>query len=188
MNKLTRRLSPLLGKIKLFNELTEAECREFDVADGRLAEVESNMTLSGTTQSQIARREEWYGIVPDESKLLSDRVAVLVSRHRGQGTTTPDFVRNVARSFQYGEIDIDETSEPLTVIISFLNVMGLPPNMTDFKAALSLVAPAHITLEYVYKYLTWDDFESYNKTWDEWEALNLTWDELQVYDGKKGVI
>ena len=106
MNKLTRRLSPLLGKIKLFNELTEAECREFDVADGRLAEVESNMTLSGTTQSQIARREEWYGIVPDESKLLSDRVAVLVSRHRGQGTTTPDFVRNVARSFQYCDIYI----------------------------------------------------------------------------------
>lgn len=181
MNRIAKRLDPRLDEIALFHETTEAESKEFDLLDAEIAEYESNMTLSGTTEKYIGDREEEFGIVPDPSKTLQDRRAVLVAKLRGQGTTTPEFIRNVAASFQYGEVDVDETSAPYVVNIIFENVMGVPPNMADFIAALEEVKPAHIIFNYTYKYNTWNDLEAFHKTWDEWEALDLTWDELMVY-------
>lgn len=181
MNRIAKRLDPRLDEIALFHETTEAESKEFDLLDAEIAEYESNMTLSGTTLKYIGDREEEFGIVPDPSKTLQDRRAVLVAKLRGQGTTTPEFIRNVAASFQYGDVSVDETSAPYTVRIVFESVMGVPPNMADFVAALEEVKPAHLVFNYIYKYNTWDMFEAFGHTWDEWEALEVTWDELMVY-------
>lgn len=181
MNRLAKRLDPRLDDISLFHELTEAESKGLGDMDRLLAELESNMTLSGTTASQIDRREAWFGVKSDASKPLTDRRAVLIAKLRGQGTTTPEFIRNVALSFQYGEVSVDETSAPYVVNIIFESVLGVPPNMTDFIAALEEVKPAHIVFNYTYKYNTWDDFEAFNHTWDEWEALAVSWDELMTY-------
>ena len=181
MNRIAKRLDPRLDEIALFHETTEAESKELDLLDDEIAEYESNMTLGGTTAKYIDDREEEFGIVPDPSKSLQDRRAVLVAKLRGQGTTTAEFIRNVAASFQYGEVDVDDASTPYVVNIIFENVMGVPPNMSDFIAALEEVKPAHIIFNYTYKYNTWNDLEAFHKTWDEWEALDLTWDELMVY-------
>ncbi len=181
MNRIAKRLDPRLDEIACFHELTEAESKGLDDMDDALADMESNMSLSGTTETNIARREAWFGVTPDEAKPLEQRRAVLIAKLRGQGTTTPEFIRNVAASFQYGEVSVDETSAPYTVRIVFESVMGVPPNMSDFIAALEEVKPAHIVFNYTYKYNTWDDFEAFHHTWDEWEAIHVTWDELMTY-------
>ena len=181
MNRLTRRLDPRLDKIDAFRELTDAESVEFEHHDAALKDLESNMTLSGTTESMIDRREAVYGIVSNPSKPIDQRVAVLVAKFRGQGTTTTAFVKNVARSFSYGEIDVIENVRPYVTQIIFSDVLGVPPNMDDFIETLEAVKPAHIEFVYTYKYNTWDDFEAFHHTFDEWEALHLTWDELMTY-------
>lgn len=181
MNRLTRRLDPRLDKIDAFRELTDAESVEFEHHDAALKDLESNMTLSGTTSSMIDRREAVYGIVSKPSKPLDQRVAVLVAKFRGQGTTTTAFVKNVARSFSYGEIDVIENVRPYVTQIIFSDVLGVPPNMEDFMAAIEGVMPAHIALEFVYTYNTWDMLEAFQKTWDEWEAVGVTFDELMTY-------
>ena len=74
-------------------------------------------------------------------------------------------------------------------MITFNDVMGIPPNLRDFEDAITEVMPAHLLVNFIYRYLTWDMYESYNRTWDAWDALNLTWDELEVYDSKsRGVV
>ena len=181
MNRIANRLDPRLDEISLFHETTEAESKELDVASGEVDDYESNMTLSGTTATCIDRREQEFGVASDPSKPLADRRAVLVAKLRGQGTTTPEFIRNVAASFQYGEVSVDETSAPYVVNIIFESVLGVPPNMNDFIRALEEVKPAHIVFNYTYKYNTWDDFEAFHHTWDEWEAIHVTWDELMTY-------
>lgn len=181
MNRIAKRLDPRLDEITHFHELTEAESKGLDDMDEALADMESNMSLAGTTETNIARREAWFGVTPDEAKPLEQRRAVLIAKLRGQGTTTPEFIRNVAASFEYGDVSVDETSAPYTVRIVFESVMGVPPNMADFVAALEEVKPAHLVFNYIYKYNTWDMFEAFGHTWDEWEALEVTWDELMVY-------
>lgn len=181
MNRLTRRLDPRLDKIDAFRELTDAESVEFEHHDAALKDLESNMTLSGTTESMIDRREAEFGVVSDASKPLSQRRAVLIAKLRGQGTTTPEFIKNVALSFQYGEVDVVEDEAPYTVRIVFESVLGVPPNMQDFINSLEEVKPAHLVFEYVYKYNTWDMLEAFHKTWDEWADVNITFDELMTY-------
>lgn len=181
MNRIAKRLDPRLDEITHFHELTEAESKGLDDMDEALADMESNMSLAGTTETNIARREAWFGVTPDEAKPLEQRRAVLIAKLRGQGTTTPEFIRSVAASFEYGEVSVDETSAPYTVRIVFESVMGVPPNMADFIRALEEVKPAHIVFDYQYKYNTWDDFEAFHHTFDEWAAIHVTWDELMTY-------
>lgn len=181
MNRLTRRLDPRLDKIDAFRELTDAESVEFEHHDLALKDLESNMTLSGTTSSMIDRREAVYGIASNPYKPLDQRVAVLVAKFRGQGTTTKAFIKNVAISFEYGEVDVVDDEAPYTVNIIFESVLGMPPNMDDFIEALEEVKPAHIAFIYTYKHNTWDDFEAFHHTFDEWEAIHVTWDELMTY-------
>ena len=181
LNRIAKRLDWRLDDISLFHELTEAESKEFAFIDDVVTELEKNMSINGTTASNIARAEGDFLVTPDNRKSLQDRVSVLLAKLRGVGITTPSMVKNLAQSFEYGEIEIDEESKEDVLIVRFTSVYGTPPNMVDFIAALTEILPAHLLLEFIYKYLTWDDYESYNRTWDEWDALNLTWDELEVY-------
>lgn len=181
MNRIAERLDPRLDKIGHFHELTEAETVALDVLDEELADLEANMTLTNTTLSQIGRREAEFGVASDEMKPIVQRRAVLIAKLRGQGTTTPAFIRNVAASFEYGEVSVDEASAPYTVRIIFESVIGIPPNMEDFIRTIEEVKPAHIIFNYTYRYNTWDDFEAFHHTFDEWEAIHVTWDELMTY-------
>lgn len=181
MNRLTRRLDPRLDRIDSFRELTDAETVEFEHLDAELVEMENNMTLSRTTASAIARREAEYGVTSNVSKPLSQRRAVLIAKLRGQGTTTLAFIKNVAMSFEYGEVEVVEDAAPYTVQIVFTSVMGIPPNMDDFIEVLEEVKPSHLVFEYIYKYNTWDDYEAFHHTFDEWAEIHVSWDELMTY-------
>lgn len=181
MNRLTKRLDYRLDKVDAFRELTDAEVVEFEHLDGEMADMESNMSLSGTTARQIDRREAWFGIASVASKPLAQRVSVLLAKLRGQGTTTPAFIKNVAKSYQYGEVEVVEDEVPYTVRIVFESILGVPPNMDDFKATMEEVKPAHLVFEYIYKYNTWDMLEAFHKTWEEWAATGVTFEGLMTY-------
>lgn len=186
MNRLAERLDPRLDEIPTFHELTEAESFEFDHIREIIDEAELNMTLSHTTESKIEDREYEFGVISDPSKPIEQRRAVLIAKLRGQGTTTPAAVLNIAASFDFGEISIDESSTPYTVRIVFEEFRGVPPNMADFIAALEKIKPAHLVFEYVYKYNTWGDYKSFHKTIGEWEEMGMTWGWIKTYQPEDG--
>lgn len=186
MNRLAERLDPRLDEIPTFHELTEAENFEIDHIREIIDEAEQNMTLSHTTESKIEDREYEFGVISDPSKPIEQRRAVLVAKLRGQGTTTPAAVLNIAASFDFGEISIDESSAPYTVRIVFEEFRGIPPNMADFIAALEEIKPAHLVFEYVYKYNTWGDYKSFHKTIGEWEEMGMTWGWIKTYQPEEG--
>ena len=43
------------------------------------------------------------------------------------------------------------------------------------------VIPAHLDITYEFTYLTWAEFDNYNKIWQEWDNLNLTWKDFEKY-------
>ena len=59
--------------------------------------------------------------------------------------------------------------------------MGVPEGLEDLKVILREAVLAHVGIEYEFIFMTWDQFDGYNKTWDMWDALNLTWDEFEAY-------
>lgn len=125
--------------------------------------------------------ENEYGIQIDNNKPADQRKSVVKSKMRSTGATRIPLIKRVAESFMYGEVDVKQDIPNYTVIIKFIGKYGIPPNIADIKLALREIVPAHLEIQYVFTYITWNELDSYNLTWDELDALNLTWDELETY-------
>lgn len=129
----------------------------------------------------LARWEAICGIPIDENKPEEQRRSVIKSKIRGAGTVTLAVIKNVADSFQNGEIKVEENFADYEVVITFIGKRGVPPNENDVRAALREIVPAHLNLKFQYTYLLWNELDFAQLTWDELDALNMTWDELEVW-------
>lgn len=129
----------------------------------------------------LARWEAICGIPIDENKPEEQRRSVIKSKIRGAGTVTLAVIKNVADSFQNGEIKVEENFADYEVVITFIGKRGVPPNENDVRTALREIVPAHLSLKFQYTYLLWDELDAANLTWDKLDALNMTWDQLEVW-------
>lgn len=125
--------------------------------------------------------EEMLTIDTDESKPYEFRRSVVKAKLRGAGTVTVSLIKNVAESFSNGQVDINENVQPYTFEVKFIGTRGIPPNLDDLKKVINEIKPAHLAVLYKFTYITWDEFDNYNKTWDGWDNLNLTWDDFEKY-------
>ncbi|UWG96391.1 YmfQ family protein [Dehalobacter sp. DCM] len=126
--------------------------------------------------------EEYLGILVDESKELSSRRGVVKSKLRGAGTTTPALIEATAESYENGNVDVVEFPRQNKVQIKFTDVYGIPPYMSDFDTAINYVIPAHLTIEYLYRYLTWGELDAAGITWADLDAAQLTWAEFEAWN------
>ncbi|WP_410772186.1 putative phage tail protein [Fontibacillus sp. BL9] len=133
----------------------------------------------------LARWENLCGIPVDESKPYDQRRSVIKSKLRGAGTVTLEVIKNVADSFENGEIKVEEIFSKYQVVITFIDTRGKPANEPDMRTALREIIPAHLELAFHYTYLIWDELDAADLTWDELEALNMTWDELEIWKPNK---
>lgn len=119
----------------------------------------------------------------ETNKSLSDefRREIIMAKMRGTATTTKALIKSVAVAFSNGEVEVIEDNAKYTVKIKFVGTRGVPANLEDFKKMLSQIIPAHLVIEYVFTYMTWKEFNSYDKTWKQWEDLRLNWKEFTEY-------
>lgn len=119
----------------------------------------------------------------ETNKTLSDefRREIIMAKMRGTATTTKALIKSVAVAFSNGEVEVIEDNVKYVVKIKFVGTRGVPANLEDFKKMLSQIIPAHLVIEYVFTYMTWKEFNSYDKTWKQWEDLRLNWKEFTEY-------
>lgn len=125
--------------------------------------------------------ENVCGIPVDESKPYDQRRSVIKSKLRGAGTVTLEVIKNVADSYENGEIKVEEIFSQYKVVITFIGTRGKPPNEADMRQVLREIIPAHLELDFRYTYLIWDELDAADLTWDELEAMHMTWDQLEVW-------
>lgn len=134
-----------------------------------------------TATSLLSRYEKIYGIQVDVSKTNEFRRERIRAKIRGTGTVTKKMIIDAAASYSNGEVEVIEDSANYRFIIKFVGTKGIPGNMADLKLTIEEIKPAHLAFAFEFTWLTWNEFDGYNKTWDEWDLLNLTWDELGTY-------
>ncbi|MDP5275697.1 YmfQ family protein [Chengkuizengella axinellae] len=120
-------------------------------------------------------------LVTDESKSYEERRSVIQSKLRGIGTVTAALIKEVAESYGHGEVAVEEVPQEYSIDITFIGELGIPTNLEDIQQALAEIIPAHLGIEYVFTYMTWDDLDSYRLTWNELDSKNITWDLLETY-------
>lgn len=130
----------------------------------------------------LGRWEKMFGIPTDETKPLDQRRSSIKSKLRMFGTVTVSVIKNVAESFQYGEVDVSEDPKNYTINVKFIGKLGVPPNLQDVKDALRDIIPAHLAINYSFTYATYDMVTEVYKTYSDMAASGLTY--AQIYNGR----
>ncbi|RCX16468.1 uncharacterized protein DUF2313 [Fontibacillus phaseoli] len=164
----------------IVDNLTGREAEELVALKAGIEEVLCQFFIDTATWG-LARWEEICGIPVDVLKPADHRRSVIKSKLRGAGTVTLAVIKNVADSFQNGEIHLQENFGQYEVVITFIGKRGVPPNLNDVWTALREIVPAHLNIKFKYTYLSWEELDSANLTWSELETLNKTWDQLEVW-------
>lgn len=119
--------------------------------------------------------EEWFALDKQPTWTLQDRIDRVVYTFNSRGFFTPEFLKNQAKIFTNGEIEIQEKFADYHFIIQFTSVIGVPPNLDNFKKMVRVNMPDHLTFEIKLRYRTWGELKPY-----KWEDLKpYTWQELR---------
>ena len=154
---------------------------EFQKIKNDIGKYREFVFLNFFNEKQIINYEKFMELEYDPRLSLQDRRERILFRLLSKRIFSPDNLKEQARIFTNGEIEVTEVFAEYYFIIKFTSIYGIPPNLNNFINFIELNKPAHLGYKIVYSYMTWDEFDRYNKTWDTWDSLNLNWEDREKY-------
>ena len=125
--------------------------------------------------------EKIFDLTTDLTLSNEARRENIIAKMQAGKTTTIKMPETMAEVFSGGKCEVIEVNNEYFFYIKFIGIYGIPANMDGFIKAIERVKPAHLGFKFIYSYMTWDEFDRYNKTWDVWDLLNLNWDDREKY-------
>lgn len=174
-------IPPMLRGSRIFNAILEAEGQEFATLRASIEDILKQFFVETATEWGLDLWEQMLGLTSYAGKPLDQRRSRIISKLRGYGTVTVSLIKNVAESYVYGTVEVNEHPELYSFTIKFVDPRGIPPNLDDLKAAIEEIKPAHLAVEYQFTYTVWGELSTWSKTWGELNTLGLTWGDLMTW-------
>jgi uncharacterized protein YmfQ (DUF2313 family) len=151
----------------------QADGMEFDSLKAALNDV-LNQFFVDTATWGLSIWESTLGITTMAGKPDDQRRSVIKSKLRGIGTVTITMIQNVAEAYVDGSASVANHPETFSFIVTFVDPLGIPPNLADLQAVIEQIKPAHLAVNYAFTYTTWGNVEAL--TWagvktSTWGAL-----------------
>ena len=109
--------------------------------------------VSSATSNTMWRYEEEYGLaVNPQGITLEERRSRVKAKMRMSGAVNKAMLKNVVSAWSNADVDIIEDFGTYTVIIEFVNTIGIPTNINDVYDAVNEIIPAHLIVAYVFKF------------------------------------
>lgn len=163
-----------IARNSLIKDLFNSIKIQTDIGKSDIGQYATYAFIVDSTEETISRWEKFMKLKPMENYTLQDRIERVIYTIQAKGMFTPSFLKEQAKIFTNGEIDIIENFNDYHFIITFTSIIGIPPNMNNFKEMIELNKPAHLTYELRIRYRTWGELSPY-----KWEELKpFTWDEI----------
>ena len=166
-----------IGKIarnSLMKDLFNSIKIQVDAGKDDISQYDTYAFIVDSNEETISRWEKFMELKPMDNYSLEDRIERVIYTIQAKGIFTPSFLKEQAKIFTNGEIEVTENFNDYHFVISFTSVIGIPPNMDNFKEMVDLNKPAHLTYEVRIRYRTWGELLPY--TWGELSPF--TWDEI----------
>ena len=132
---------------------------------GEIASLPQQMSLD-TVSWNLPVEERVAGISPAPGASLEQRRTALKARWRSSGKATLEQIQTVADSWRNGAVEAAFTEG--RIVVRFVGPFGIPEDLDS----LELVIPAHLAMEYRFRYLLIRDLHQV-KTLAEMEQLTL---------------
>ena len=141
-------------KNNAFEQVLDSEQAEIDLLKLNLEDLLNNTQIETATW-QLKYLEKLYGITIDETDTLENRRARITAKKRSAGVEfNNENIKNICRSFSGGEVEIHPHLEEDYFVIEFVSTIGIPPKIEDLYNLIEEIKPAHLGVEYKFKYNT----------------------------------
>ena len=141
-------------KSNVFEQVLDSEQTEIDLLNVNLVDLLNNTQIETATW-QLKYLERLYGITIDETDTLENRRARIIAKKRSVGVDfNSENVKNICRSFSGGEVEIIPHLDEDYFVIKFVSTKGIPPKVEDLYNLIEEIKPAHLGVEYGFKYNT----------------------------------
>ena len=117
-------------------------------------EIVNNAYIEDMNEEALSKLEKEFKIKPSNGMTLEDRKAFLLSILRGIGVTNVEKLKNIAKTYECGDIEVIQNYSSYSIIIKFVSVKGIPKRLNDLKKAIEKVIPCHLGVSYEFKYNT----------------------------------
>jgi len=159
------------------SEILNAEDAEFARLNASIDDLLLQFNVSTATWG-LREWERICGIVTDVNKTLGERRSNIKARLRGAGVVTIPQIKSVADGYYGGETEIIERFSEYIIVIKFTSSYGIPSNLSDLEEILREIIPAHLAIEYVFKFVTYDIMKNSYSTYNDVLATEFTYAEL----------
>lgn len=149
--------------------LAAALCGTLSAQDTRAESAAAQISFD-TVSWNLETEERIAGITPAAGATDEERRSTLKAKWRSGGKVSIEQIQAVADAWRNGEVAVSFPSGRIHV--QFVGAFGVPTNMDGLKAAIALVIPAHLPVDYALRYLLIRDIHG-AKTLTEMERLTL---------------
>lgn len=150
------------------NEVLTKETEEFTKLHATINELLPQFNVVTATWG-LREWERICGITTDNTKTLGERRSNVLARIRGAGTITMEHIKNVSDGYYGGETEVIEKTNVYTIVIKFTSSYGVPSNLADLQAVLREIIPAHLAIDYEFKFVLYSDV---NRLFSSYAAIN----------------
>ena len=144
--------------------------------EGIFEEIVNNAYIKDMNEESLSKLEKEFKIKSTNDMTLEDRKTFLLSILRGVGVTNVEKLKNIAQSYECGDIEVIQNYSSYSIIIQFVSILGVPKRLNDLKKAIEKVIPCHLGVSYEFKYNTLNDLTPY--TLQEFVTKGLTLNDL----------
>ena len=120
--------------------------------EGIFEEIVNNAYIKDMNEEALTRIEKEFKIKSDSEMTLEERKEYLLSILRGIGVTNVEKLKNIAKSYECGDIEVIQNYSSYSIIIKFVSVKGIPKRVDDLRKAIEEVIPCHLGVSYEFKY------------------------------------
>ena len=105
-------------------------------------------------EQQIANYERFMELDYKNGWSLQDRKDRIIYTLLSKNIFTPHVLKEQAKIFTNGEIEVIENYNDYSFIIKFTSVVGIPSNLDNFKNFIYINKPAHLNFSIEFRYNT----------------------------------
>jgi uncharacterized protein YmfQ (DUF2313 family) len=166
------------GDMPIATNIIDREAEEFAKLNADIYDVLAQMYIETATWG-LAQWEHIFGLVTDTTKTYAQRREVLMSRLRGVGAVSAELIESVASAYANGDTAVTANVPAYTITVTFGSTYGVPEQMAELQSAVRDITPAHLAINYVFRYYMYSELKASGLTYGELTALGLTYDELK---------
>lgn len=159
-------------------ELLSSEDAEFARLNASIDDLLLQFNVSTATWG-LREWERICGIFSDAEKPLGERRSNIKARLRGAGVVTAQQIKNVSDGYYGGETEIIEKFSEYTIVVKFTSSYGIPSNLPDLQDILREIIPAHLSIKYEFKFMTYGMIKETNLSYGDLKATSKTYKELK---------